>query len=127
MTKVYLAGPMSGIKDFNFPAFDKAAQTLTDLGYEVFNPAQNDRDNGFDATGLDGSMASATFKGFNLRHALKQDLTWICENADCLALLPGYARSKGVMAEIALANALGLRAYTVETIVRFHENAGGDV
>lgn len=120
MTKVYLAGPMSGIKDFNFPAFDKAAQTLTDLGYEVFNPADNDRENGFDATGLSGEMVDAVAQGFDLRKALKQDLSWICDHADWIALLPGYNKSRGVEAELALARALGIRAFTVETIVRFH-------
>lgn len=126
MTKVYLAGPMSGIKDFNFPAFDKAAKVLEDLGYEVFNPAENDRQNGFDATGL-SDLQEAAMAGFNLRHALKQDLSWICDHADWVALLPGYGRSKGVAAELALARALGIRAFTVETIVRFHDNIGGDL
>ena len=35
---VYLAGPMTGIAEFNFPAFDAAAAKLRDLGYVVFNP-----------------------------------------------------------------------------------------
>jgi hypothetical protein len=126
MTKVYLAGPMSGIKDFNFPAFDKAAKILEDLGYEVFNPAENDRQNGFDGTGT-GDLQEAAMAGFSLRHALKQDLSWMCDHADLVALLPGYGRSKGVEAELALARALGIRAYTVETIVRFHDNIGGDL
>ena len=37
--RLYLAGPMSGIKDFNFPAFNEAAEHLRKLGYEVFNPS----------------------------------------------------------------------------------------
>lgn len=38
--KVFISGPMSGIKDFNKPAFDQAEQWLTHAGYSVFNPAR---------------------------------------------------------------------------------------
>ena len=38
--KVYLAGPMAGYKDHNFPAFNAKAAELRALGHEVFNPAE---------------------------------------------------------------------------------------
>lgn len=41
--RVYLAGPMRGLPQFNFPAFDAGAATLEALGHEVFNPADRDR------------------------------------------------------------------------------------
>jgi hypothetical protein len=37
---IYIAGPMSGIKDFNYPEFNKAAERLRNLGYDVINPAE---------------------------------------------------------------------------------------
>ena len=40
--KIYIAGPMTGIKDFNFPAFFEAEKQLNKLGHEVYNPAHND-------------------------------------------------------------------------------------
>ena len=98
---------MTGLPEYNFPAFDKAADILTARGHEVFNPAQNDRDHGFDAVGLEGHEAERL--GFSLRRALKQDLSWICDNADALVLLEGWERSKGVRAEMALAEALGIQ------------------
>ena len=42
--RLYVAGPMRGIKDFNFPAFDEAATFLRNAGYEVCNPADRDRE-----------------------------------------------------------------------------------
>lgn len=106
--KLYLAGPMSKIKHYNFPAFDDAALRLSIVGHEVFNPAQNDRDNGFDAVKLDLNGTEGAEYGFDLRLALKQDLSWICDNAEGLALLPNWQKSAGVAAEIALAHALGV-------------------
>jgi hypothetical protein len=110
--KIYLAGPMRGIPEFNFPAFFAAAAELEALGYEVFNPAKRDNDHhGTDiskgnATG-DEAIAAAQH-GFNLREALGADLAWICAEADAIALLPGWENSKGATAEYATARALGL-------------------
>ena len=38
--RVYIAGPMSGIENSNFPAFHAAAAELRALGHEVVNPAE---------------------------------------------------------------------------------------
>jgi hypothetical protein len=103
---------MTGLPEYNFPAFDKAAHILTSRGHEVFNPAQNDREHGFDAAGLEGHEAERL--GFSLRRALKQDLSWICDHAEALVLLEGWERSKGVRAEMALAEALGLPTWELD-------------
>jgi hypothetical protein len=110
--KVYLAGPMRGIPKFNFPAFMSAARKLRKQGYVVFNPAEHDKE----TYGADISQDNATGDekiavkqhGFNLRVSLHADLTFICLNADAIALLPGWENSKGANAEIATARALGL-------------------
>jgi len=127
--KLYLAGPMSNIEHYNFPAFDAAAAQLREAGHEVFSPAENDRENGFDATGLKGHEAAE--HGFSLRTALKQDLSWICDHAEGIALLPNAWGSKGARAELALAHALGI-PYTdvpewlpeVAEEIEFHVGAG---
>lgn len=105
--RIYLAGPMRGIPEFNFPAFDAAAKALRKNGHEVFNPAERDRSVGFSTKGLTGNEDLAA-EGFSLREALAADTEYISKRADAVALLPNWENSSGVAAEIALARALGL-------------------
>ena len=109
--KIYLAGPMRGKPNFNFPAFDYASAKLREQGHEVFSPADHDREvNGaeieINPTG-DEAICEAKF-GFSIRDALGSDLDWICHNADAVALLPGWEQSTGANAERATAVALGI-------------------
>lgn len=108
--KVYVAGPMRGYPAFNFPAFDHAAAELRKLGHEVCNPAEHDRDK--HGTMIDesedGNLAEIQAKGFSLRDALAYDLSWIAKHADAVCVLTGWEDSLGALAEVALADALGL-------------------
>lgn len=110
--KLYLAGPMRGIPEFNFPAFYRGAAQLEREGHTVFNPAAKDNERfGTDISkgNPDGCEdVAASQHGFSLREALGVDLAWICAEADGIALLPGWRNSKGATAEYATAVALGL-------------------
>lgn len=110
---IYLAGPMSGIKEFNFPAFNAVSAKLRAEGHSVFNPAERDieRHNGVDISqgNETGSQEFAAEKyGFSLRDALADDTWYICKEADAIAMLPGWENSKGARAEWTLSVALGL-------------------
>jgi hypothetical protein len=124
--KIYVAGPMRGIPEFNFPAFNEATARLRADGHTVFNPAERDNErHGTDIskgnlTG-DESIAAAQH-GFNLREALGADLAWICAEADGLMLLPGWRNSKGALAEVATAKALGLHIAEYETYLSVVHN-----
>ena len=108
--KIYLAGPMRGIANFNFPAFDYAAERLRQRGFTVFSPAERDRkaygasieDN---PTGDEGKVANPAC---TINDCMSADCEWICRHADAIALLPGWEKSSGANAELALAKALGL-------------------
>ena len=114
--KVYIAGPMTGIANWNFPAFDAAAQFLRGCGYTVINPADLDRENGFSEF---TSYASAEF----LRAAMSRDLAAICE-CEGVAVLDGWKASLGACIEVALAARLGLRIIDAETLEELTEEAG---
>ncbi|ALY08894.1 deoxycytidylate deaminase [Arthrobacter phage Galaxy] len=93
---LYVAGPMTGLPDFNYPAFHSAAARLRRAGFEVLNPAENKppcEDPGW----VDW-----------MRAALGQLL-----KADGVALLPGWRTSKGATVERMVARELDIPALTV--------------
>lgn len=110
MIAVYLAGPMRGIANFNFPAFDYAAAKLREQGFEVFSPAERDRaayGEGIEnnPTGDENLVANSKC---TIEDCMEADAVWICRHANAVALLPGWEKSSGANAELALAKALGL-------------------
>lgn len=112
--RVYLAGPMRGIPEFNFPAFHAAAALLRAEGHVVFNPAEKDvetyGENVTSPTGNERTLARKVGKTpLELRREVfLVDTEWICKHADAIALLPRWESSKGATAERALGIALGL-------------------
>jgi len=106
---------MRGIEDFNFPRFFESAKFLRGKGWIVFNPAERDvaaygADALKTATGSEEEVSrNLGMQGLTLaRQCFAVDTNWICHHADAIALLPGWEKSKGAMAEYHLAVALGL-------------------
>lgn len=99
MRRLYLAGPMTGIADFNYPAFEEARARLTDAGFDVLCPTDNGAEHEVGAMPWDWYM----------REALKQVVA-----ADALAVLPGSALSRGAMLEIHIARSLGMDVRAVD-------------
>lgn len=103
--RTYIAGPMRGIPEYNFPAFDAAEQMLLELGsFMPVSPASMDRQLGFDETDPKATV--------DIRECMKRDLAEIC-HADAIAFLPGWELSSGAKAERALGLCLGLRFFQV--------------
>lgn len=104
MQTIYIAGPMSGIKDWNFPAFFEAERQLEELGYRVINPAHNDGATVHDAL----ESAGPVDRPNNLwSWYMRRDLPHVME-ADLLCLLPGWQNSKGASLEVHVATAIGI-------------------
>ena len=88
---IYLAGPMSGLPNFNHDAFNAAARALRATGAQVCNPAEN------------GLPANAPWEQ-HMRRDLRAML--LC---DLIVLLPGWENSRGANLEVQIARALGIK------------------
>lgn len=126
--RIYLAGPMRGLPNFNFPRFHAVAKALRMDGHDVFSPAEKDNErHGTDISAgntTGDEKIAAQQHGFNLRDALAMDLDYICKQATTIALLPGWEKSTGAQAEWRTALALGLEiVYLHEEVVRLMERA----
>lgn len=86
MNRVYIAGPMTGLPEFNFPAFHAAAARLRAHGLEVENPAENP------------APPCGTWQGW-MRKSIAQLIT-----CDAVVLLPNWHdNSDGARTEYMLA------------------------
>ena len=90
---IYIAGPMTGMVNFNRDNFFKAAEYLRGIGYEVRNPACLDQDWG------------------NYEDYIEVGLTML-RQCGAIVLLPGWEASKGVDIETTEASKHGLVFFT---------------
>ncbi|TFF13687.1 DUF4406 domain-containing protein [Pseudomonas sp. BCA14] len=97
--RVYVAGPMTGIADFNYPAFNAVADQLRPLGYEVENPADH------------GVVEGAQWGDY-----MAYDLTrlGLC---GMIALLPDWEKSQGARLEVLIAEKLGMKVVDAHDLV----------
>lgn len=105
--KVYIAGPMTNIQDFNYPAFFDAEVQLTNLGHEAINPARLDSNEDVPQA-LAASIASIALNdelGHSWEYYIRRDIP-IMMKANALCLLPGWQGSRGASLEVQLATAL---------------------
>lgn len=107
--KIYLAGPMTGIEDWNFPAFFKLEEDILKFAPEtlVINPAHND------GPTYEQALESANSKRYSWDWYMRRDLKHVLE-ADALCVLPGWQNSKGASLEVHVANSLGLPIYVFQ-------------
>jgi hypothetical protein len=99
MRRIYIAGPMTGYEDFNFPAFHDAADRFREAGWHVANPAEN--------------FAGRT--DLPRETYLRADLAMLAR-CDAIAMLPGWRNSRGAMLEFLIAHELRLTVYDAETL-----------
>ena len=93
--RIYIAGPMSGLPEFNYPAFNAVAAELRAQGHHVENPAENP------------IPPCGSWLGY-MRMALAQLAT-----CDAVYILPGWRGSRGARIEHGLALDLGLEVHDI--------------
>ena len=91
MNKLYLSGPMTGVKNFNHELFNRVAAEFRMVGFEVCSPSEF----------FDGDTTREREE--YMREAFKYLL-----EADTVVILPGWEQSKGARIEITVAQELGL-------------------
>ena len=119
----YIAGPMRGITEFNFPAFDKARDLGHNLGYGIISPADLDRGVGFDK---DSEVTEEDTHAF-VERDVNALLSLSPEMGDGIALLPGWDMSTGALAELFIARWLGLRVVSALTFEEFTDGSPADI
>jgi len=93
MKRIYIAGPMTGYPELNFPAFHAAAAEWRAKGWHVENPAEinPDPDAGWHA-------------------CMRKDIPRLLK-CDAVYLLPGWKRSRGARLEAHIAREMGLELH----------------
>ncbi len=92
--RIYIAGPMTGLPDLNFPAFHAEAAKLRAAGHEVINPAEINPDH---------TMPWV--------QCMRRDIAQLV-TCDAIRLLPRWDQSRGARLEEHLASQLQLRIFT---------------
>ncbi|UAN47028.1 DUF4406 domain-containing protein [Serratia sp. JSRIV001] len=77
--KIMISGPMTGLPDFNRPAFNAVAESLRLSGFTVYNPA-------------------TLTDGWTHEQYMVTTLQWVDE-VDALYMLDGWEHSKGAVME----------------------------
>jgi hypothetical protein len=97
--KLYLSGPMTGLPDLNFPAFNHAAFLLRINGHKVVNPAELNPD-----------------PAASWHDCMRKDIKALCD-CEGIALMDGWENSQGAHLELNIAHRLGLKVLFVSDLV----------
>lgn len=103
MSRIYVAGPMSGYKDHNFPLFNVVSDTLRSLGHEVVNPVELNPD-----------------VGTPWEDCMRKDIAALM-TCDTVALLPEWEASRGASLEVHVAKAFRMKVVPFGVLI----SAGG--
>lgn len=90
MKRIYISGPMTGVPDMNFPAFNAEADRLRALGFDVVNPVE-----------INPKPA------MSWHECMRRDLAELL-TCDTLALLDGWQKSAGAHLEMHVAHRVGM-------------------
>lgn len=99
--KYYLAGPMSNLPQFNFPAFYAAAADLRSRGIDLVSPAELDdaEDNGAALKSTDGNVNDRTVVTKTWADFLARDVKLIADQVQGIIFLPDWQKSRGARLE----------------------------
>lgn len=120
----YLAGPMRGIVDYNYPAFMDATAKLRAAGWKVYNPAEMDikeDKEDYQARTLieqklyDSAAAARKFAARDIEVIIGK---LRAEKGDAIVMLDGWEDSEGATTERSVAIWVKLRVLKLATALR---------
>lgn len=100
--RIYVAGPMTGVAQWNRPQFGHAAKVLRAKGWTVENPVEI-------ADAFGNQNAIVTMPGL-LDTVIEEELAALAK-CDAIYLLQGWERSVGTRRELMLALDRGMAIY----------------
>lgn len=100
LPRVYLAGPMTGLPDLNYPVFHAAAAYLRAQGYTVESPAE-----------CELPPDTTSWQQF-MRSGITQLM-----RCDAIVMLPGWQKSKGANAEHTIAKLIEMPVMMLEEAI----------
>lgn len=113
--KLYIAGPMTGIPQFNIPAFIRVATLLRVWGHEVVSPVEEDSP-AVRAAALaseTGDLADLAATGETWGDMLARDVKLVADGIEGVVLLTGWQNSRGALLEATVAFLCGKPCYAV--------------
>lgn len=107
---------MTGYESYNAPAFADAAKFLRSLGHDVVTPHERNAIVWMEKKGrvFDPVVDKCDYGDPMLNYMVADDLYQVC-TCDAVALLPGWQKSSGTMAELHVAVLLNKRVLDAET------------
>ncbi len=97
--RLYLAGPMSGIPAFNFPAFKAATADLRARGWDIVSPAEMDLDTPTGAVAEQSAAGDPEELPETWGDLLARDVKLIADGVDGIMFLDGWEQSRGAKLE----------------------------
>ncbi|GFM49017.1 hypothetical protein PSCICE_02840 [Pseudomonas cichorii] len=108
MPKIYISGPMTGLPELNFPAFNAESARLRAMGFDVVNPAELNPD------------------GASWGDCMRKDIAALM-GCDTVATLPGWENSKGAQLEVLIGQRLEMAVVKAQDLVHPPENASAHI
>lgn len=105
--RLYLSGPMTGLPEHNFKAFQEYATKLRTEGHTVIDPSENDA----------GHVRQ------DRKYYLKTDiLHLLTSDLDAVCVMPGWKDSKGATLEVMIAKEMEIPILDIKTMKPWHES-----